>query len=81
MDESKVIKDSAKATDNKLNWNLHQVSQLSRHETPLKVVDRNEADRKLLSQFEERAYKGDDTKRLSISSRININNHTTARYE
>ena len=51
MDENtnKIIKDNAKAIDNRTNWNLTQVSELSRHETPMKdILDRNEADKKLL---------------------------------
>ena len=81
IDESKAIKDSFKAHDNKTNWNLRQVSELSRHETPLKAVDRNEADRKLIQQFDERNFQVEDSRRLSMSSRININNHTTSRGE
>ena len=41
-------KTSFKEHDNKTNWNLTQVSQLSRYETPMKTPDRNEADKKLL---------------------------------
>ena len=43
-----LAKEGNKAHDNKTNWGLRQVSQLSQYETPMKTPDRNEADRRLL---------------------------------